>query len=87
MVGLGFIFISAVFGGAVPGASFIWHLAVSGFLSFVLETDTHKAVGVDPKHLIIGAAAHLALGAILAFSLLTGSSSSSQAASSGKKKK
>ena len=67
MIGLGFMFLSCFLGKCRPCLGFAWHLALSGLLSYILQTDAHVPLGIDANHLIAGAAVHLVLGALIGF--------------------
>ncbi len=89
MIGLGAIFVGNFLNGATCLlSSSVWHLALAGFLSYLLQTDLHVALGIDGNHLMIGAAVHLVLGAIYVYcgTVCCGSSCSAKSEKDKKKK-
>ncbi len=50
--------------GGLEGA---WHIAVAVLLSFLLHTDSYKALGINHVELIVFAAVHLVLGTSFLF--------------------
>ncbi len=67
MVGLGAIFVRCAISNTPPKGGYMWHLTLAGFLSYVLQVDSYQSTGVNPVHLIAGAAVHLVLGVLFAY--------------------
>ena len=87
MVGLGSVFAASAVCGCACWPWAVWHFGVSAFLSYILQTDAYKAVGLDSNHLVVGAAAHLAFGAVLAFVTCSCSGGACDTKTGGKDKK